>query len=163
SLAHQRQGSPHVISVGALHPLHAHTLDRIDDRVISLTMVIWGTGRWNVLTARRSRIAVVDDDRDVIMLVEDGIADAAGEAVMPETAVTHDGYSPLASIRAERGCGGSTQAVAHDAVSHVEWRQGRERMAADVGADVQRPRFLLQNLHRREKRPLRTSGTQPRG
>ena len=102
----------------------------------------------NVLATGRGGVAVVDDHRQVVVLVEDRIADATGEPVVPEPPVTHDGHRPFAVLASEgrRGCG--TQAVTHDAVAHVERRQRRERMTADVGADVQRPDFLLQQLQR---------------
>ena len=68
----------------------------------------------------------------------------------------------LPPVGAEGGSAGGAQPVAHDAVAHVERRQRRERVAADVGADVQRPGLLLQQLHRREERPFRAADAQTR-
>src|SRR5882724_1431076 len=97
------------------------------------------------------------------MLVEYGVADSAGQSVVPEAAIAHDSNSTFASIRTKGGRARSTEAVAHDAVSHVEWGKSCERMAADVCTDVQRTRFLLEDLHRRKERALRTPGAQSGG
>ena len=93
----------------------------------------------NVLAARCRGIAVVDDHRHIVVAIEYRVADAAGQTVVPETAVAHDGHGALPAVGAERGRPGRPQAIAHDAVAHVEGRQRCERMAADVGADMQGP------------------------
>jgi hypothetical protein len=51
------------------------------------------------------------------------------------------GHRALAAVGAERRRARCSQSIAHDAVAHVERRQCRKRMAADVRADVQRPRL----------------------
>ena len=137
-LAQHLERRAHVVGAGALDPLDADALDGLDDRVIALAVLVGSAGREDVLAAGRRRIAVVDDDGEVVVLVEDRVTDAAGEAVMPEAAVAHDGDRALAAVGTERRGSRSAQPVAHDAVAHVEGRQRRERMAADVRADVQR-------------------------
>ena len=161
-LAQHLERPAHVIGIGPPDPLDPDALYRIDDRVVSLPMLVRCAGGWNVLTAGRRGVAVVDNHGKVVVLIEDGIAYAARQPVVPKTAVTHDRDRTLAAIRAERRRARSPQAVAHDAVAHVEGRECRKRMAADVRADVQRPDFLLQKLHCREERPLRTSRAQTR-
>src|SRR5690606_17699677 len=64
--------------------------------VARLAHFVVRAGLETVLSAGRGRIAVVDDHRDGVVLVEDGIADAGGEAVVPETAVAHHRDGTLA-------------------------------------------------------------------
>ncbi len=78
--------------VGAVdlpHPIDADTLDRIGDGVVGRSARIVGARRQDVLSARGRGIVVIDDQDHAILLVEDGIADAAGQAVMPEPAIAH--------------------------------------------------------------------------
>ena len=119
-----------------------------------------GTRRGDVLTARRRGVSVVDDDRHAIVAIEYGVADATGEAVVPEPAVPHQG--DRASIRhvAERRRTSRAETVAHDAGPHVERRQRGERMTANVCTDVHRAKLPLQQLHRSEQRPLGAAGAQ---
>ena len=49
-----------------------------------------GARRQDVLAAGRRGIEIVDDQDDAVLLVEDGVADAGGQAVVPEAAVAHD-------------------------------------------------------------------------
>ena len=116
----------------------------------------------DVLAAGRGRIAVVDDDQDVVALVEHGVADAAGQPVMPEAAVAHHRDGALAGLHVERRGAGGAEAVAHRGGADVERREDREQVAADVGADVMRAEFALDELHRGEDRPLRAAGAERR-
>src|SRR6185312_1595445 len=109
------------------------------------------------------RVVVVDDDGYIVVTIEYGIADAARQAVVPKAAVPHDGDGPPLAFVVERRGAGRPEPIAHDAVAHVEGRQRREGMAADVGADVQRADLPLQKLHGREERALRAARAEPRG
>src|SRR5262249_30490767 len=80
----------HLISAGGRpHPADADPLDRLFDRVLGAAAAVAGTRREDVLAAGRRGIVVVDDNDHAVLLVEDGVADAAGEAVVPEAAVAH--------------------------------------------------------------------------
>ena len=81
---------------------------------------------------------------------------------MPEAAIAHHREGALAAARIERRRAGRPQAVAHGGVAEIEGRQYREQVAADVAADVQRTELPLQQLHRRENRPLGAARAEPR-
>src|SRR5690606_13650893 len=119
-------------AVGAVehaYPLHAHALHGVDDGVVGGAAFIGGAGRQNVLPARGGGVEVVDDDDDAVVLVEDGVAYAGCQAVVPEAAVAHDGDGALGRRHVEgRGAGGA-QAVVHGRGAQVEGRQNREQMA----------------------------------
>ena len=55
---------------------------------------------------------------------------------------------------------GRPEAVAHRRRADVEGRQDREQVAADIGRDVVLAELLLDQLHRREDRPLRAAGAE---
>src|ERR1700692_4094179 len=97
------------------------------------------------------------------MLIEDGIPNAAGQAVVPEGALPHDRYRALAALTAAQGRPArGTQTISHDAGAHMERRKCGERVAADVGAHMYGAQLLLYDFHRREKRPFGTPGAQAR-
>jgi hypothetical protein len=151
--------------IGARHrpgPADADAAHRLFDRVVGLAVRRLGARGQDVLPARRRGITVVDDDRQIVVLVEDGIADAGGQAVMPEPAIAHDGNRTLVT-RFERRRAGGAQPIAHRGVADVERRQDREQVAADVGRDVERAQFLLHQLHRREDRPFGATGAETGG
>src|ERR1700723_1675068 len=114
----------HLVRMDCAHPIHTHAAHGPFDRIAALSILHISPRRGNVLAARGRGIAVVHDDGDGIVLVEHGIADAAGQAVMPEAPVPHDGYGTPASLaaaqsRAARG----PQPIAHDARTRIERRQ----------------------------------------
>src|SRR5690606_29313577 len=138
----------------------AHALHGVDDGVVGGAAFIGGAGRQNVLPARGGGVEVVDDDDDAVVLVEDGVAYAGCQAVVPEAAVAHDGDGALGRRHVEgRGAGGA-QAVAHGRGAQVEGRQNREQMAADVAGDVVFAQFFLGQAKRRKYRTLGTAGTE---
>src|SRR5262245_43484441 len=76
-------------AVDLAHPFCADALYRLDDRMLGRTRTVVGARRRNVLTAGRGGIIVVDHHDHAVMLVEDGVTDAAGQPVVPEAAVAH--------------------------------------------------------------------------
>ncbi len=151
--------------VGAIdlpHPFRADAAHRVDDAVVGLAPRVERARRQNVLAAGRGRIEIVDDQRHAVMLVEHGVADRGGEAVVPEAAVAHHRDRALVGRHVEGRGRGGPEAVAHRRRADVERRQDREQMAADVGGDVVLPELLLDQLHRREDRPLRTADAEAR-
>src|ERR1700728_4150947 len=133
------------------------------DWIAAFAILHFGLRRRNVLAARGCGIAVVHDDGNGIVLVEHGISDAAGQAVVPEAAVPHDGYGAFAPLAAaQRRPARGPQPIAHDARAHIEGRQRRKGVAADVPAHMHPAQFLLHDFHRREKRPLGAAGAQAR-
>ena len=79
----------HVVGLDASHPIDTDAAHRRLDGVVRLACRGVALRRRNVLSARRGRIAVVDDDREAVVLVEHGVADAAREPVVPEAAIAH--------------------------------------------------------------------------
>ena len=82
---------------------------------------------------------------------------------MPEAAIAHhrDGApSPWRGL--ERGCTGGTEAIAHRGIADIERRQDREQVAADIGRHMKCAHLALDHLHRRENRPLWTTGAETR-
>src|SRR5882724_2438036 len=153
----------HLVRLNRPHPLDAHAAHRALDRIPALSILYVRPRGWDVLTAGGRGVAVVHDDSDGIMLIEDGISNAAGQAVVPEAAVPHDRYRALAALAAAQGRPArGTQTVSHDAGAHVERRQSGERVTADIGAHMYAAQFLLYDFHRREKRPFGTTGAQAR-
>ncbi len=113
------------------------------------------------LPAGRGGIAVVDDDGEIIVAIEHRVADAAGQSIVPEPAVTHHRDGPLAGAAPEgRGARGA-ESISHRRVADVERRQDRKQVAADIGADVMLAQLALDKLHRREERTFRTASAEP--
>ncbi len=140
--------------VGAVdlpHPVRADALDRVDDAVVGLAARIERARGGNVLPAGRGRIKVVDDERHAVVLVEHGVADRGGQAIVPEAAVAEHRDRTLARRHVEGRGRGRAQAVAHRRRADVEGRQDREQMAADVGGDVMRPELLLRPASSRRR------------
>jgi hypothetical protein len=81
---------------------------------------------------------VVDDQHDAVALVEDGIADARRQTVVPEAAVAHDRNGALAGLDIERRGGGRPKTITHRRRADVEWRHDREQVAADIRRDMMR-------------------------
>src|SRR5690606_24472190 len=100
-------------------PLDADAAHRVLDLVSGTAGAVLGARRRNVLAAGRRGVVVLDHDGDVVALVEHGIGDAAGEPVVPETAVAHDADRALASGHVQRAGRGRAEAVAHRRVPDV--------------------------------------------
>ncbi len=160
------QGVAHVRDVvGAVdlaHPFGADALHRLDDRMLGRTRTVVGARGGDVLAAGRGGIIIVDHDDHAVVLVEDGVADAAGQPVMPEAAIAHDRDRALARRNVEGGGRRRAQPVAHGGGADIERRQDREQMAADIGGDMVRAELLLHQLHRGKDRPLRAAGAKTR-
>src|ERR1700728_3624051 len=99
-----------------------------------------------VLAAGSDRIAVVDDDLNTVIPVDDGIADRGNQAIMPESAVAQDRDGPLATGGSQCRGAGASQSIAHDGIADIERRQGREQMAPDVATDMVMAQFALHQL-----------------
>ena len=160
------QGLPHfanIIGPGERpHPGRADAADRGLDRVPGPPDRVGAARGQEVLAAGRRRIAIVDDQRHAVVLVEHGIADPGRKPVVPEAAVAHHrDRAPVAGLEG-RGASGP-QAVPHRRVADVERRKDREEMAADVGRHVELPELALEELHRREDRPFGATGAQAGG
>ncbi len=153
----------HVVgAVDVSRPAHAEALQRRDDGVVGRAARIERAGGGDILAAGRRRVVVVDDEDHAVLLVENGIADRRGQAVVPEAAVTHHRDRALAGLDVEGRGGRRSEPVAHGRRADVERRQDRKEMAADIGRDVMRTELLFHELHRREDRPLRTADAKPR-
>src|SRR5262249_24825749 len=72
------------------HPIDAAAAHGLLDRVFGRAHAVVGGGGRHILSAGGRRVAVVDHDQDVVALVEDGVADARGESVVPEAAVADE-------------------------------------------------------------------------
>ena len=70
---------------------------------------------------------------------------------MPEAAIAHHRDRPAIEIGGYRGGARERHAVAEDRVAHAERRHGRERVAADVGADVGRTELALDIVQQLEQ------------
>ena len=79
---------------------------------------------------------------------------------MPEAPVAHDADSALAHVGGDRGRAREPEPVAEHGVADVERRQGREGVAADVGAHVHLAHLALHDLERAEHRALRAAGAE---
>ncbi len=159
-------GIPHAADVvGArdlAHPCHADAFHRLRDRMLCVPRPVIGARGEKVLPARRRRVVVVDDDGQRVGLVEHRVADARREAVVPEAAVAHDGDGLLLRRHVEGGSRRGPQAITHRRRADVEGCVDREQMAADIRRDVMRPELFLDQLERRENRPLRTARAETR-
>ena len=105
--------------------------------------------RRHVLLAGRRRVAVLHHDQHAVVLVEQVRGDAGDQPVVPEAAVAHHRDRARSQVRRDRGRARERHAVAEDRVAHAERREGRERMAADVGRDVGRADLALRELDAR--------------
>ena len=114
-----------------------------------------------LLTGGRG-VAVLHHDQHAVALVEHVGGDAGDQSVVPEAAVAHHGDRPLRHIRTDRRGAGKRHAVAEDRVAERKRRKGRERMAADVGADMRWPDLALRQLDGGKDRPLRAAGAEIR-
>ncbi len=152
----------HAIGAHAPDPRHAQALQRRLDVEALAAAVLLLLGGEDVLLAGGAGIAVVHDDQHAVVLVEHGAGDAGDEAVVPEAAVAHDADRPVGLRAGHRRSRGERHAVAQDRVALVEGREGRKRVAADVGRDVHRPHLAAQQLHGREHGPLRAAGAEGR-
>ncbi len=116
--------------------------------------------RRQVLLAGGGRVAVLHHDQHAVAFVEQVGGDAGDEAVVPEAAVAHHRDRPPLHVRRDRGGARQRHAVAEDGVAEAERREGRERVAADVGADVGRPELALHQLDGAEHGSLGAAGAE---
>jgi hypothetical protein len=116
----------------------------------------------DILAAGRRGVIIVDDDDDAVMLVIDGVADAGGQAVMPEATVADERDRLLGRGYVKGRSRRRAQTIAHGRGADIERRQDREQVAADIGGDMMRPEFLLDQLHGGEDRALRAADTETR-
>ena len=147
--------------VNRAHPLHAHAPHRTLDRVLRAPVLVVGAGRQQILPASSGRVVVVHNHDHTVGFVEHGVADAAGQAVVPETAIAHHRDRSLARRYIECSRAGRAQAVAHGGRTQVKRRHGGKQVAANVGGDVVHAELLLHQGHGREDRALRAADTKP--
>ena len=81
---------------------------------------------------------------------------------MPETAVAHHRDRTTLVAHVERGGASGTESIPHDGAAEVERREGRKRVAADVGTDIDRAELALEELDRGKQRSLRTADAEAR-
>ncbi len=106
------------------HPFHAYAAHGVRDREFRLSNRIARGGRQNILAAGCGCVAVVDDDEQAIALIEDRVADAAGEPVVPETAVAHEADGALVGFfGVERSGACPAESVTHCGGADIERRQ----------------------------------------
>jgi len=159
-IAHQRDA---IGAVDLPDPGGADAPHGIDDGIFGQATLIFSPGGRDVLPARGGAVEVVDDQDHTVLLVEDRVAHARGQAIVPEPANAHHGDRPLPGRHVEgRGRGGA-EPVPHGGRPDVEGRQDREQVAADIGRDVVLAEFLFDKLHRREDRSLGAADAEPRG
>ena len=138
----------HGIAQGAddlRHRIGAHVADPFDPHPTqgALDVLAVGLERTTADTAtlhrRRDRlvsggggVAVVHDHQHAIIFIEDGVGDTAGQAVVPESAVSHDGDNPPFHVRPDAGGTRQPKAVSQHRIADIEGRQGGEGMTADI-------------------------------
>ena len=151
-------------AVGAhrAQPLDAERAQRLLDADAGRRAAAVGLARRQILLAGGRGVAVLHHDQNAVALVEHVGGDAGDQAVVPEAAVAHDRDRALVHVRADRGGAGQRHAVAEDRIAERERREGRERMAADIGADMGRADLALHKLDGGEHRALRTAGAEIR-
>src|SRR5262249_55417673 len=66
-LAQHLERVAHVIGMGAPHPAHADTSHRVDDGIVALAACAGTARRGDILATSRGRVAVVDDDRQIVV------------------------------------------------------------------------------------------------
>ena len=97
--------------VGAIdlaHPFRANPAHGRNDAVVGLAARIERARGGDVLPACRRGIVIVDDQRHAVVLVEDGVADRGGQAVVPEPAIAEDRRSSVCrtgTLKAEAEAG----------------------------------------------------------
>ena len=155
-LGHQRDR----IAAHRAQPFHAHDAQRLLDIDAGRRAVAAGDARGNVLLAGGGGVAVLHHDQDAVAFVEHVGGDAGDQSVMPEAAVAHDRDRALLHVGRDRGGARQRHAVAENGIAERERREGRERMAADIGADVGRPQFALHQLDGGKHRALRAAGAE---
>ena len=161
-LEHVAHASDVICAIDLPNPRGADPFHGTDDGVVGLAVLVLSAGGRDVLPAGRRRIEVVDDQEHSVVFVEDGVADAAGQAVVPEAAVAHDGDRPFVRLHVESRGGGRAEAEAHGRRPDVEGRQDGEQVTSDVSRHMVLAELLLDHLHRGEDRTLGTAGAQAR-
>src|SRR5205823_13917931 len=107
--------------------------------------------------------AIVHDHQQAIALVEYGIADAAGQAVVPEASVAHEANGALIRFRRiERRRARPAKAVTHRRCADVEGRENRKQVTTNVATDMMRAELPLHQFHRGEDWALRTARAERR-
>ena len=76
--AQNLQGAFHVVRIEAAHPAHPHAAHRVGDRQAGLAARRVRFRRGHPLPAGGRGVAVIDNDGHAVVLVEHGVADAAG-------------------------------------------------------------------------------------
>src|SRR5207249_4657042 len=147
------------VVVHRLDPADADALERALHADVFLHLAMLRRGG-QLLRAGRGAVAVLHDDEDAVVLVEDMVGDAGREAVMPEAAIAHHRLRASRHGRMHGRVGGEPQAVAKHGVADVEGRQRGEEVAADIRRQVELAGLALENLHRREYRALRAADTE---
>ena len=150
------------VAAHGAHPSHAERAQRLFDAHAGRRAAAIGGARRQKLLAGGGGVAILHHDQHAVALVEQVRSDAGDHAVVPETAVTHHRDRAALHIGRDRGCARQRHAVAEDRVAEAERRKRRERMAADVGADVRGAELALHQLDGAEHWPLRAAGTEVR-
>ena len=148
------------IAAHRAQPFDAHGAQRLFDVHAGRRAVAARHARRDVLLAGGGGVAVLHHDQHAVAFVEQVRGDAGDQPVMPEAAVAHDRDRALLHVGRDRRGAGQRHAVAEDRVAERERREGRERMAADIGADMGRPQFALHQLDGGKHRALRAAGAE---
>ena len=149
-----------VIGAHRAQPIDAERAQRALDADAGRRAAAIGVARRQILLAGGRGVAVLHHDQHAVAFVEHVRGDAGDQSVVPETAIAHDRDRTLRHVRPDRGGARQRHAVAEDGIAERERREGRERMAADIGADMGRSEFALDQLDRGEDRPLWTAGAE---
>ncbi len=107
-----------------------------------------------VLRAGGRGVAVLHDQQHGVAAVQLVGGDAGEKAVVPEAAVAHDRQRAAGEHGRDAGAAREAHAVAEDGIAQRKRREGRERVAADIGRDVALADLALDQLDRGEHRTL---------
>src|SRR5262249_16200476 len=143
-------------------PFHAQRAQGLLDGHAGRRAQPVGGARREILLAGGGGVVVLHHDQYVVAFVEQVGGDAGDEAVVPEAAVAHDRDRAAVHVGGDRGRARQRHAVAEDGIAQAERREGRERMAADVGADVGGPELALHQLDGAEYRAFGAAGAEIR-
>jgi hypothetical protein len=150
------------VAVHGAQPVYAERTKRLFDADPGRRTVAMRPARRQILLAGCRGVAVLHDHQHAVALVEHIRGDAGDQAIVPKAAVAHDRDRALFHVGSDGGGARQRQAVAKNGIAKRERRESREGMAADIGADMDRPELALRQFDRGKNRTLRTTGAEIR-
>jgi hypothetical protein len=161
-LFQRRRHFTDAVAAHRAQPGHAQRAQRFLDADPGRCAGAMSAARRQILLAGGRGVAILHDHQHAVAFVEHIRGDAGNQSIVPKSAIAHHRDGTFRHVRSNGGGARQRHAIAKNRIAERERGKSRKRMAADIGADMDRSEFALCELDRGKNRALRTAGAEIR-